>query len=513
MWKSYIFLGIFLVVTVVSLSFAKENKNSMSDDVLIKFFSEYKNCSSTKVHSVHGKYKLVCPKISASPVIFAYFRSVVSFNLKDNKPKVTYYFSINCHSSTITVNLLSFTTHLKDTIIHHSKMNNELSVNSCKLEDIEKQIGLNSKDHKISKLTLNYVSNINEDHLNLIDPQHIEVQNIDLNKKLHYFNSLRNCREISLHCNSLGSLDGMNNTYLSILRSTGNPIENLSPETFENLTNLNTIQLLETNINKLWSNTFANTKARTIHIESDNLTSIETKTFLLETLHEVKIINQVKNIPVLPKHLFGHTIRSLSLSIGLKQISNESFGEKSKLEELNLSGNYLKEIPSNLFDIFPNLIKLNLSNNHLNDSTLFLKILDKKNINLDLSYNNLTFLDKNILHKLAFKNYSTRIQINISNNPWECNNEFLGINTNLRAIIVNVDELECYSEYRNSEIFHMKNHTLFVVIFLILIGGLGLIMLTVYCKFKKIKIWFNSRRRFFNEPGFVYRFDNNTNTE
>ncbi|XP_038637351.1 leucine-rich repeat and transmembrane domain-containing protein 2 isoform X2 [Scyliorhinus canicula] len=133
-------------------------------------------------------------------------------------------------------------------------------------------------------------------------------------------------------------------------------------------------------------------------------------------------------------------IKFLSLSNNkLSTLQALTFINFTTLEKLDLSNNYLDQLPSNVFDYIRNLTDLNLRNNSIRslDKSIFYKTTNLQR--LDLSVNgisqiplllfdemqNLTWLnleDNRMpqLEREAFEPLELLRQLQLSGNPWEC---------------------------------------------------------------------------------------------
>ncbi|XP_067856090.1 leucine-rich repeat and transmembrane domain-containing protein 2 [Heptranchias perlo] len=133
-------------------------------------------------------------------------------------------------------------------------------------------------------------------------------------------------------------------------------------------------------------------------------------------------------------------IKSLSLSNNkLSTLPALTFTNFTTLEKLDLSSNYLDQLPSNVFDYISSLTDLNLRNNSIRslDKNIFYKTTNLQR--LDLSANglsqiplllfdemqNLTWLnlEENRMQNLereAFESLELLQQLQLGGNPWEC---------------------------------------------------------------------------------------------
>lgn len=101
---------------------------------------------------------------------------------------------------------------------------------------------------------------------------------------------------------------------------------------------------------------------------------------------DLEIINST--IPVIDRHLFGNvSIRRLRISqSGLRTIRIDGFkGQENVLEELDLNGNELEEIPQTIRNLTV-LSHLNLSRNKIRslpEGTVFFNLLKLRQLNLN----------------------------------------------------------------------------------------------------------------------------------
>ncbi|KAF7998021.1 hypothetical protein HCN44_009419 [Aphidius gifuensis] len=320
-----------------------------------------------------------------------------------------------------------------------------LDMNSNRIEHIDtfpkdiKLRGLQMAHNRITKLNsttfkeLQYLveADFSSNLITKIDPDAFKESHGLITLELHN-NPLDDVDEPFLDCKSLTYLDlsncGIkklhnsffnNTTKLNKLDLSGNPLIKIQPGPFDNLLNLEYLKLNNCSINYIDSRSFKNLESlRELELSNNSLSSINW-TSVLEPLIRLEYLNIANtDIRKLPGDAFAqnHYLRHLDLSNNIlhhldieytlghnlhnlqildlsycalqDRLSEETFGNSSKLQKLNLSGNsmFAADELAAVLKHMPKLTELSLSNcslKKLPDAFNYLHELRT----LDISYN------------------------------------------------------------------------------------------------------------------------------
>lgn len=361
----------------------------------------YPGCLCSKVNNKIHEFQINCPKLSSTPVI----------KIQSSVDNWTTILSVICESSKIEIQLPRIiktlnnyaTGYLLDEIF-------EIQIKNCKLSNEIHDDGVEQKYHP--DLLLENVSNINKNAFIDITFHTIEIINSDLNGKLEFLNKITTLESLFLDNNNITSLDGLTTRNLIELSSFRNKVESISRKTFENVKNLKFCRLEGTEIKIIDKDTFADLELLRLLIASDRI-AIEQDTFDFENqiYNSIDMFNENKSMGEIPAGVFlNSNIHSLTLSCGLKKISNSAFGVMPKLLFLSLNDNFLTVLPSDFTFSFPELLFLNLSHNFLVD--LPDNFLDTSNnfFSLDLSFNKFTKWRRLVAdHKTLFSRFHMKL--------------------------------------------------------------------------------------------------------
>lgn len=184
-------------------------------------------------------------------------------------------------------------------------------------------------------------------------------------------NTFDNIKQIKLEFNNIkeiyqSSFYGFK--FLETLELSNEPLEEIGPGTFKNLTSLRTIVLNKVEVHRLPENLFEYNKLLTkIKLTGLNITELPNGLFSnLDSLSEVTLMNtSLMNIP--SDTFRGSTkIKLIDLSYNqLRYISNGLFDGLTKLQELYVRSNKLQVIPNWPFRDLNNLEILNLQDNQI----------------------------------------------------------------------------------------------------------------------------------------------------
>lgn len=343
-----------LSVLSVTFGYHHEELPQIQIDAIDKMCTTYEGCHcSTDIHEQMIQILVFCSNNRTEPDV------IINPNFDYASP-----LTVKCLTNEIEIDISA---HFK-IINGYEDEPSSVVINDCRLKD--------DQTNRIGKM------------------ESVTLNNVPLNEKLHILNNLTQLESLYLFNNNLTSLNGLNLTKLKILSSTNNEIENITTTTFANLIKLEELNFVDfgnKSITNLFSNVFKNMKLKSVHVESDHLTSVESGTFDWPELQYVTLINPKKCIESLPKNVFGSNVRFAQINCGLRTIERTTFAKNaSKLYHLDLSGNNLKKLPPNLFANLTKLNFLNFSHNELSDiSNIDFNFTTGSMITLDLSYNKL----------------------------------------------------------------------------------------------------------------------------
>lgn len=218
---------------------------------------------------------------------------------------------------------------------------------------------------------------------------------------------------------------------IKFLDFSGMKVNQIEPETFKNLKDLQFLNLNKNNLKALENNSFLGLDSlKTLNLSSNQISRIETDTFIgLERLEKLFLDNNKI----------------------LNQLQLGTFQNLPNLKELNLEKNNLNKIYTGTFSNLPKLLHLNLSLNNLTrlEADLFVPLTDL--LSLDLSANNLF----EMRYGLLFDSLRGLEYIGLSGNIWKCDELSLMLisaknhsvkwtpNKNITYFTENIDGIGC----------------------------------------------------------------------
>jgi len=219
----------------------------------------------------------------------------------------------------------------------------------------------------------------------------------------------RFCNLSTIPTHAFGDDSGIRNLLLN-----NNPLETLDSSSFDNLDQLQMVDLSDCQIHELGEYSFSNLRQlRSLQLQQNRLSKLENYTF--GQLHELRSLNLQNN--------------------RLETLSRETFCDLLRLENLNLSHNRISQLHPSVFTPLKNLVTLSMVNNQLRSldglfdeltsllnlglNSNFIKTLNKQVflqfgslITLDLQYNQIHSIEPGTFEKMEKLEF-----LNMDDNP------------------------------------------------------------------------------------------------
>jgi len=208
------------------------------------------------------------------------------------------------------------------------------------------------------------------------------------------------------------------------LNLNGNQLREIKENTFNKLTNLQTLDLSDNKLTEIKENTFVRlTNLKYLYLNSNQLTEIKENTFGRLTNLKYLYLSDNQLTEIEEKAFDGLThLRCLNLSGNkLTEIKENTFCRLTNLRDLYLNNNKLKSLPLSILNC-RRLRTLNYENN--GDITIDIRI--QRFINRMKNYNNHDlFKDSQNVHSSSIQNSVKESINNLMKDPFTCEKEFI----------------------------------------------------------------------------------------